>query len=99
LRQARIAESEYAESSLGIKTGLLWTSALLPTTRHTHAIRNGKTYSREDVKAFYSRDGNRYNCHCATTEALLDADGKPILTDRLKASMLSELQAWEALQK
>jgi uncharacterized protein with gpF-like domain len=99
LRQARIAEAEYAETSLGIKTGLLWTSALLPTTRRTHAIRNGETYSRDEVKAFYARDGNRYNCHCATTEALLDADGKPILTDRLKASMASELKTWESSQK
>ncbi|MDO8251413.1 MAG: phage minor head protein [Rhodoferax sp.] len=95
LRQARWAEADYASESLGIKIGLLWTSALKPTTRSWHASRNGKVYTTEEVKAFYSVNGNRYNCYCGNTEALLDADGAPILTDRLKASMLAEREAWQ----
>jgi hypothetical protein len=95
LRQARIAEADYASAELGLKIGLLWTSALIPTTRSWHASRNGKVYTSDEVKKFYAVNGNRYRCHCATTEALLDTDGKPILTDRLKASMLAEKQAWE----
>lgn len=35
------------------------------------------------------------NCYCSQTEALLDEDGKPILTDTLKWSMSKELAAWE----
>jgi len=67
---------------LGIKTGMLWTSALIPTTRSWHAAKNGKVLTTAEVKAFYSVNGNRYRCRCAQTEALLDADGKPILTKK-----------------
>ena len=95
LRQARIAEADYAADELGLAIGLLWTSALIPTTRPWHASRNGKVYTSEEVRAFYAVNGNRYRCHCATTECLLDADGKPILTDALKASMAKERAAWE----
>ena len=95
LRQARWAESEAAQVQYGLKIGMLWTSALLPTTRATHAARNGRVYSTDEVRDFYSRNGNRYNCHCGQTECLLDAGGKPILTDGLKKAMEAELLAWE----
>lgn len=98
LRQARMAEADYTAESLGMKIGLLWTSALIPTTRPHHAARNGKVYTSDQVKQFYSVNGNRYRCHCAITEALLDADGVPILTDRLKASMAAEHLAWKRSQ-
>ncbi len=96
LRMARLAEDEHAEAELGIRTGELWTSALLPTTRESHAARHGKVYTREQVREFYGRDGNRYRCHCSVTTALLDAEGRPILSDTLKASMRKELGAWKA---
>lgn len=95
LRQARMAESDDAAESLGMRIGLLWTSALVPTTRPWHASRNGKVYTSDEVRLFYEQRGNRYNCRCACTEALLDADGKPILTDGLKLKMLKEREAWE----
>lgn len=95
LRQARWAESEYTSETLGIKIGMLWTSALLPTTRQWHANLSGKVKTTEWIKDFYSRDGNRYNCHCSQTEALLDADGKPILTKKLQSTMSNELSAWK----
>jgi len=98
LRQARMAESDYAAETLGVKTGLLWTSALLPTTRAHHAARTGRIFKSEEVKQFYSVNGNRYRCHCSITEALLDENGKAILTDRLKASMAAEHLAWEKEQ-
>jgi hypothetical protein len=96
LRQARWAESEAAQVQYGLKIGMLWTSALLPTTRATHATRNGRVYSTDEVRAFYGRDGNRYNCHCGQTECLLDASGKPILTESLKQRMTQELANWSA---
>ncbi len=99
LRQARMAEAEYATESLGLKIGLLWTSALIPTTRPWHASRNGKVYSAAEVREFYAVNGNRYRCHCATTECLLDTAGKPILTDSLKQKMLAEKGAWERSAK
>ena len=95
LRQARWAEADDAEEQFGLRIGMLWTSALLPTTRETHARRNGRVYTQQECREFYDRDGNRYRCHCGQTEALLDTDGKPILTDTLKKSMRSELEAWE----
>lgn len=98
LRQARMAEADYAQEQFGLAIGLLWTSALIPTTRPWHASRNGKVYSSAEVTAFYSQRGNRYNCRCGVTEALLDTDGKPILTDALKASMSKELAVWQKAQ-
>jgi SPP1 gp7 family putative phage head morphogenesis protein len=95
LRQSRWAESDYAEESLGIKTGMLWTSALKPTTRPSHAARHGKVYTTNEVRDFYGKDGNRMHCFCACTEALLDEDGKPILTDRLKQVMTAERKGWK----
>lgn len=95
LRQARWAESDYTSEVLGIKIGMLWTSALLPTTRPWHSSKNGKVLTTEEVRAFYSVNGNRYNCHCSQTEALLDAEGKPILTKKLQSTMSNELSAWK----
>lgn len=96
LRQARWAESEQAQQDFGIKIGLLWTSALLPTTRPSHAAKHGRIMTAAAVREFYGRDGNRYNCHCSQTEALLDADGKPILTPKLRAKMAGEKVKWDA---
>lgn len=94
LRQARWAEADYASESLGLNIGILWTSALKPTTRQTHAAKHGKVLTTEAVKAFYSVNGNRYNCFCGNTECLLDKDNRPILTDKLKLSMTKEQKDW-----
>lgn len=96
LRQARMAESDHAAQELGLKIGLLWTSAFLPTTRESHAARSGHVYTSNEVRAFYSVNGNRYRCHCGVTECLLDVDGKPILTDRLRDQMKNERRTWQS---
>jgi Phage Mu protein F like protein len=96
LRQARWAEDDYAQESLGLKLGELWTSALKPTTRAWHASRNGKVYSTDEVRKFYSENGNRYNCFCGQTTCLLDESGKPILTKKLQSAMASERKAWQS---
>lgn len=98
LRQARMAEADHAEAEFGLKIGLLWTSALLPTTRPWHASRHGKVYTSAQVREFYGVNGNRYRCHCATTECLLDENGKPIQTAAQKASMAKELAVWQKAQ-
>jgi len=67
LREARQAEADYAKDELGLKIALLWTSALLPSTRQWHAARNGKVYTTDEVKQFYSVNGNRYNCYLPGT--------------------------------
>ncbi len=95
LRQARAAEADAAQEQFGFAVGLLWTSALLPTTRATHAARNGKVYTTKEVRAFYSVNGNVFRCHCAQTECLFDEEGEPIISDTAKATLAKELKAWE----
>lgn len=98
LREARIAEADWASETLNIKIGLLWTSALKPTTRSWHASRHRRVFTSDEVRKFYSERGNKFNCFCSTTEALLDADGKPILTKKLQSTMANELAAWKKSQ-
>jgi len=76
LRQAQSNEADWSRERLGLNTAILWISALLPTSRQTHVARHGHTYSTEEVADFYSRNGNRYNCHCATVPCILDEKGK-----------------------
>lgn len=97
LRQARRDEAGEANALLGLNVGLLWSSALLPTTRMTHAQRHGKVYAAEEVADFYSRDGNRYNCHCGNTECLI-IDGVPQITERAKERYAKAKSAWMAGQ-
>lgn len=97
LREARWAEADHAREEMGINTGLLWTSALLPSTRAHHAALNGKVRTTEQVRDFYASGGNRYRCHCAQTECLLDADGKAILTKGLQSKMANERARWNSL--
>lgn len=98
LRQARRDEAGEANALLGLNVGILWSSALLPTTRITHAQRHGKVYAAEEVADFYSRDGNRYNCHCGNTECLI-IDGVPQITERAKERYAEAKSAWMAEQK
>jgi hypothetical protein len=98
LRMARVAEAEAAEAELGLRTALLWTSALIPTTRPWHASRHGRVYTPGEVRAFYADRGNRYRCRCATTECLLDEEGAPMLSKKLKSAMASERKAWQSRQ-
>lgn len=94
LREAKWAESDYAEEALGVRTGQLWSSAFLATTRPWHASRSGKVYTTAQVREFYGERGNRYNCFCGQTECLLDDNGKPMLSDALKATMTKRRQQW-----
>lgn len=75
-RSAREGEHKQAQQ-LGIKLGRLWLSALLPTTRRTHASKHGKVFTQQEVNDFYSRDGNSINCRCSQSSVVLDEDGQP----------------------
>lgn len=57
LRQAQWNETDWAADRLGLNTGLLWLSALKPTTRTWHASRHGKVYTTEEVRDFYAENG------------------------------------------
>lgn len=87
LRRARLDEAQDAQTTLGIRTGMLWKSALLATTRASHAQRHGLIYSQQEVREFYSVDGNGINCRCTCFEVLLNAQGEPVtprIVDRLQ---------------
>jgi SPP1 gp7 family putative phage head morphogenesis protein len=98
LRMTRLDERDWAVENLGMSIGLLWKSALIPTTRPTHAIRNGRTYTSAEVRQFYAGP-ERYRCHCSVTEVLLDEEGRPMLTDRAKETSRVELAAWQKQQR
>lgn len=78
LRRGRWDEAQDAQDRLGIRTGMLWISALKPTTRLWHATRHGSIYTIQEVREFYASNGNAINCYCSQTEILLNADGTPV---------------------
>lgn len=93
LRQAQWNETDWAADRLGLKTGLLWLSALKPTTRWWHATEHGKVKSTEWVREFYSRDGNKYRCYCSQIPVLLNDDGS-IFNTGLAEKMAKERKLW-----
>lgn len=93
LRQAQWNETDWAADRLGLNTGLLWLSALKPTTRSWHAIRHGKVYTTEEVREFYTENGNQYNCYCSQIPVLLNDDGS-IFNEGLKEKLTIERKKW-----
>ncbi len=93
LRQAQWNETDWAADRLGLNTGLLWLSALKPTTRTWHASRHGKVYTTEEVRDFYAEDGNRYNCYCSQIPVLLKDDGS-IFNEGLSEKLAKEKAKW-----
>lgn len=93
LRQAQWNETDWAADRLGLKTGLLWLSALKPTTRWWHAAEHGKVKTTEWVRAFYSRDGNKYHCYCGQIPVLLNDDGS-IFNKGLAEKLAAERKQW-----
>jgi len=95
LRQAQWQETDWARERMGLNTALLWLSALKPTTRSLHAARHGRTYTTEEVQAFYAVNGNRYNCYCSQIPVILNADGS-IFNQGLEDKLAKEREQWEA---
>lgn len=93
LRQAQWNETDWAADRLGLNTGLLWLSALKPTTRSWHASRHGKVYTTEQVRDFYAENGNRYNCYCSQIPVLLNDDGS-IFNQGLAEKLEKERKSW-----
>jgi hypothetical protein len=40
-------------------------------------VRHAHLYTNEEVRDWYSKDGNSINCKCSQQSVLVDADGKP----------------------
>ncbi|AJJ36832.1 phage Mu F like family protein [Yersinia rochesterensis] len=98
LRKAQWQETDWAKERLGLNTAVLWLSALKPTTRAWHASRHGRTYTTEEVEAFYAENGNKYHCYCGTVPALLDENGK-IVNQGMVERLAKERQDWQEQQK
>ncbi|MGK3496982.1 phage minor head protein [Citrobacter youngae] len=94
LRQAQWNETDWAADRLGLKTGLLWLSALKATTRSWHAGRHGKVFTTEEVRGFYAESGNRYNCYCSQIPVLLNDDGS-IFNEGLADKLAKERKQWK----
>lgn len=91
LREAQWNETTWVQGRLGLRTKLLHLSALKPTTRARHASRHGKLYTVEEVREWYSKDGNRFNCYCSQIPAVVDEKDNVVnigLAKRLKKSAL-----------
>jgi SPP1 gp7 family putative phage head morphogenesis protein len=84
LRRARWDESDDAAISVGVRTKQMHLSALSPTTRATHSARHGRLYTTEEVREWYTQDGNAINCKCTQVPVLVDAQGKPIIDRPVK---------------
>jgi SPP1 gp7 family putative phage head morphogenesis protein len=93
LRRGRWDEAQDAQERLGLRVGLLWISALKPTTRLWHADRHGSIYTVQQVRDFYAVDGNAINCYCTQTEIPLNAEGKP-LSDRAVLRLKKQKQEY-----
>jgi hypothetical protein len=93
LRQARWDEAEETQKELGLNTSLLWISALIPTTRVSHAARHNLFYDIDNVRDFYSRDGNRRKCLCSQIEVIL-INGKAEITKSANDLLQKEKENW-----
>lgn len=93
LRKAQWQETDWAKERLGLNTAVLWLSALKPTTRAWHASRHGRTYTTEEVEAFYAENGNRYNCYCSQIPVVLGDEGK-LVNAGLSEKLTSERKLW-----
>lgn len=94
LRKSQADEVQESKVLLGLNSALFWVSALLKTTRYTHAIRHSKAYSPEQVEEFYSKDGNRYRCHCGQTPCMLDDNGNVIMLESSLERMIGVKDKW-----
>lgn len=93
LRESNRKEVIEARETLGIETIMLWMSALMLTTRITHAERHGNFYTPEEIDTFYAEGANRRNCHCAQTPALV-MDGEPVILESSQKKMDEAKAQW-----
>lgn len=71
-------------NALGINTGMMWFSALSPTTRDSHARLHGRIMTRQEINDLYSQSGFGVNCKCSQKSIVLNEDGQPRNPDFVK---------------
>lgn len=75
---ARIKAADIAADLSGLRARVMHISALLPTTRESHAVRHGRIYTTTEQTDWWSTGANRINCHCSTRAVLIDEDGNVV---------------------
>lgn len=98
LRTAQRLETIWSKDRLGINTAMLHLSALKPTSRAWHVARHGKTYTPEEVEAWYAEGSNRYGCYCSQIPVLLNDDGS-IYNEGLAKKLDDERDKWQPPEK
>lgn len=91
---AKLDSADLIQKRTGQRTGVLHISALLPTTRDSHADRHGKLYTVEDQTRWWDTGPNRINCKCSTSTALIEADGT-VIQQEDQATLQKEREFFE----
>jgi SPP1 gp7 family putative phage head morphogenesis protein len=72
---ARLDAAKQIGRRSGLTPAVKHISALLQTTRETHADRHGNIYTPEEQAQWWDTGSNRINCHCSTRTVLIGEDG------------------------
>jgi SPP1 gp7 family putative phage head morphogenesis protein len=75
---ARLDAAKTAAERSGLRAGVLHISALIPTTRKTHAARHGNVYTPDQQRKWWNSGAERINCLCSVRSVLIDSKGKVI---------------------
>ena len=86
---------QLAAEESGLRAAVIHVSALLPTTRSTHAARHGNAYTIEAQRKWWDQGANRINCKCSTVPVLIDRQGKVVNTT-LQSKIKSERRFFDA---
>lgn len=74
--EARYEHTKDVRDRLGLEVKQMHVSALVPSTRPSHAARHGNLYTLEQQREWWADGSNRINCLCSTVEVVF-IDGKP----------------------
>jgi SPP1 gp7 family putative phage head morphogenesis protein len=75
---ARINATDIAAEQTGLRAAVLHLSALIPTTRESHAARHGNAYTTAQQLKWWNTSPNRISCHCSTRSVLIDRQGNVV---------------------
>ncbi len=89
---AKIDFADIASERTGLRAGVIHISALIPTTRTTHAARHGNAYTTVQQQQWWNKGSNRINCLCTTISVLIDRKGN--LVDIEQQAKIKEERAF-----
>jgi len=78
---AKLNAVDVAAEQTKLRAGVIHISALIPTTRSTHAARHGNAYTTADQMKWWNEGANRINCLCNTESVLINRAGKVVQSE------------------